>query len=168
MPAPKGNKFAIGNSGREKKWNTPEELEEDIEKYYEKCDSNTKIVLSKEGELITVPKPIPYTIEGLCEVLECDRDTLLNYQKQKGYEEFFGTIKKAKNKIARNKTERGLMGESNAAVTIFDLKNNHGYKDKQEIDQTIEDKTDLSKLSTEELIKRAEAINKISEKTQNE
>ena len=56
--------------------------------------------------------------------------TLLNYEKQKGYEDYFYTIKKAKRKIARNKTERGLTGESNPAVTIFDLKNNHGYKTK--------------------------------------
>ena len=35
-------------------------------------------------------------------------------------------------KIQRNKIERGLDGESNPAVSIFDLKNNHGWKDKLE------------------------------------
>ena len=65
-----------------------------------------------------------------------DRDTLLNYEKKTGYEEYFGTIKKAKLKIQKNKVERGLDGDSNPAVSIFDLKNNHGYKDKTEVEQT--------------------------------
>lgn len=126
--------FKIGNSGTSKKWETPEELQSDIDNYFELCNNNTKTVVTKEGEIIEVPHPIPYTIEGLCDVLECDRATLLNYEKTKGYEPYFNTIKKAKNKIQRNKVERGLIGESNPAVTIFDLKNNHGYKDKTETD----------------------------------
>ena len=61
----------------------------------------------------------------------------MNYEKEDGYEEFFTTIKKAKNKIQRNKLERGLDGDSNPAVTIFDLKNNHKYKDQSIIDQNV-------------------------------
>lgn len=138
MPAPKGNKFAIGNSGRSKNWETREELQKDIDKYFEECNSRkVKVYDKKQQEVVEIERPIPYTIEGLCDVLECDRMTLLNYEKQKGYEEFFDTIKKAKNKIQRNKVERGLDGESNPAVTIFDLKNNHDYKDKTEVDQTV-------------------------------
>ena len=85
---------------------------------------------------VDIGRQIPYTIEGLCEVLECERHTLLNYEKKKGYEEFFTTIKKAKLKVQRNKLERGLDSESNPAVTIFDLKNNHGYKDKTETEHS--------------------------------
>jgi len=132
--APKGNKFSIGNSGKPKKWETPEALQEDIDTYFDECDSNTRTTIGKDGTQVRVGAPIPYTIEGLCEVLDCDRKTLLNYEKQEGYEEYFHTIKKAKNKIARNKVERGLMGESNPTVTIFDLKNNHDYKDKSEME----------------------------------
>lgn len=141
MPAPKGNKFAIGNSGREKQWNTPEDLQKDIDKYFSECDNNTtKVYDKKQQTIVELTMPIPYTIEGLCDVLDCDRMTLLNYEKRKGYEEFFYTIKKAKNKIQRNKIERGLTGESNPAVTIFDLKNNHNYNDKTETDVTLHDK----------------------------
>lgn len=149
MPAPKNNTFAIGNSGKPKKWETPEELQQDIDDYYDKCDNNKVQIVHKEtGALIDVPKPIPYTVEGLCEVLGCCRETLLNYEKQEGYEEFFSTIKRAKNKIARNKIERGLMGDSAASVTIFDLKNNHGYRDRTESDINLTD------TSIEELRKR--------------
>ena len=134
MAAPKGNKFAIGNSGKPKTWATPEKLQQDIEKYFEECDSRIiEVYDKKEQKVIPIKKPTPYTVEGLCEVLDCDRVTLLNYQKQKGYEEYFSTIKKAKLKIQRNKLERGLDGDSNPAITIFDLKNNHGYVEKQEI-----------------------------------
>lgn len=138
MAAPKGNNFAIGNSGQSKRWETPEELQEDIDKYFDECDSKTVEVYDKSSqEVVKVKKQTPYTIEGLCDVLDCERMTLLNYEKKEGYEEFFYTIKKAKLKIQRNKIERGLDGDSNPAVTIFDLKNNHGYRDKSEVDQSL-------------------------------
>ena len=133
MAAPKGNKFAIGNSGKPKTWQTVEELQADIDEYFKECDSVTRLVYDKpKQQTVEIPSPLPYTVEGLAECLDCDMDTLLNYEKRKGYEEFFGTIKKAKLKIQRNKLERGLIGLSNPAVTIFDLKNNHGYSDKSE------------------------------------
>lgn len=133
MAAPEGNKFAIGNSGKPKTWQTVEELQSDIDAYFQECDSVVrKVYDKKKQETEEIKFPTPYTIEGLAEYLGCDRDTILNYQKRKGYDEFFGAIKKAKNKIQRNKVERGLSGLSNPAVTIFDLKNNHGYKDKTE------------------------------------
>ena len=140
MPAPKGNKFAIGNPGNTKNFETPEELEEKIQEYFDVCDSNTtEVYVKSKAEIQTIANPIPYTIEGLCEVLGCTRQTLLNYENREGYEEYFDTIKKAKMKIQRNKLERGLMGTSNPAVTIFDLKNNHGYKDQVEIDLGVKE-----------------------------
>lgn len=127
MPAPKGNKFALGNSGRSKKWATVEALQKDIDAYFQECDNN-KLGKNKDGENITEP----YTIEGLALALGCDMVTLLNYQKRQGYEEFFSTIKNAKLKIQRQKVVNGLTGKSNPAITIFDLKNNHGYVDRTE------------------------------------
>ena len=139
MSAPKGNKFAIGNSGQSKRWETKEDLQKDIDKYFEECNNRTVEVYDKNKQsIVSIKKPIPYTIEGLCDILGCERMTLLNYEKQKGYEEYFYTIKKAKNKIQRNKVERGLDGDSNPAVTIFDLKNNHDYKDKTESQITLD------------------------------
>ena len=137
MGAPKGNTFAIGNPGTSKKWEKPEDLQKAIDEYFEICNNRTKQVYDKPSQsVIDVAMPIPYTIEGLCDVLECSRDTLLNYEKKEGYEEYFDTIKKAKLKVQRNKLERGLEGSSNPALTIFDLKNNHGYKDKVETETT--------------------------------
>lgn len=142
MAAPKGNKFALGNNGRRKTWETPQELQKDIDAYFDWCDKNPMKQYHNSQIDQETKKPLvyeierPYTIEGLCVFLECDRLTILNYEKQEGYEEFFNTIKNAKLKIQQNKVERGLTGNAPASVTIFDLKNNHGYKDKQEVEQS--------------------------------
>lgn len=109
--------------GRPKKFSSIEELEKAIEAYFEKCDNGMRSGL---------PFPIPYTLEGLAAALEIDRRSLQNYSKEDGYEEFFPTIKKAKQRILANLTERGLVGDSNPAITIFNLKNNYGYVDKVE------------------------------------
>jgi hypothetical protein len=134
VPRNAKGQFQIGNDESTKKWKTPLELQKAIDQYFQDCDDRKKKIATKEGAVIEIDHPRPYTIEGLCEVLDCDRNTLLNYEKQQGYEPYFRTIKNAKNKIALNKVERGLSGDSNSAVTIFDLKNNHGYKDKTEVD----------------------------------
>jgi len=169
MPAPKGNKFALGNSGLSKKWETPEALQADIDKYFEECDNRViQVYDKKQQSIVDLIQPMPYTIEGLCDVLDCDRATVLNYQKKPGYEEFFNTIKRAKNKIQRNKIERGLLGEFNPAVTIFDLKNNHDYKEKQEIDHSSKDGSmspNLANLSNEELEKRLKYVSEIEKQT---
>ena len=134
MPAPKGNKFAIGNTGREKIFKTPDELQKAINVYFDECDERVVKVYDKnKQEIQDIEKPIPYTIEGLCEVLDCERMTLLNYEKQKGYEVFFDTIKKAKAKIQRNKIERGLEGDAPTGFAIFDLVNNSSYENIQKV-----------------------------------
>lgn len=130
MPAPKKNKFAIGNSGKPKMFGSVNELQQEIDKYFERCDG----IVTDEMSLKDILRDqVPYTIEGLSNAIGCDRDTLNNYEKKEGYEEYFGTIKKAKSKIQQNKIERGLLGMSHATVSIFDLKNNHGYVDKTEV-----------------------------------
>jgi len=165
MPAPKGNQFALGNKGRSKKWKTVEELQTDIDAYFGWCEEtpikqyHTSQIdpTTKKPLIYNVPRP--YTIEGLCTFLECDRDTLLNYEKEVGYEEYFGAIKKAKNKIQQNKVEMALSGNAVASVSIFDLKNNHGYKDKQEHD--VNAKVDSYNVTPEE---RAARIAELSKK----
>lgn len=153
MAAPEGNKFAIGNSGREKIFSSVGELQSAIDKYFNECDNKTrKVYVKSMQEIQEVPYPTPYTIEGLCEVLDCERQTLLNYQKKEGYEVYFDTIKKAKLKIQRNKLERGLSGESNPAVTIFDIKNNHDYQDKTESKVVIENELPLTEKEKKKIL----------------
>ena len=70
----------------------------------------------------------PLTIERLACFLESDRQTILNYEDK---DEFFGTIKAAKQIIYASKTEMLNTREGNTAGIIFDLCNNgDGYTNK--------------------------------------
>lgn len=115
---------------RYKKFESVEQLENAINKYFHECDTRQKEFITKDGETYTKTAPKPYTIEGLAVALEIDRRTLLNYETIPEYAEFFPTIKKAKAKILANLTERALDGDNNPAITIFNLKNNYGFRDK--------------------------------------
>jgi len=139
MPAPKGNQYGLNNDGgRPRIFETVEAMQEAIDKYFEECKASLKEIYDKKKqELVTVNEPTPWTVEGLALALGfCDLNTLLNYEKKEGYEEFFSAVKKAKLKIQQNKVINGLNGNYNPAVAIFDLKNNHGYRDKTETDLT--------------------------------
>lgn len=98
--------------GRPKKYNSVEEMQQKIDKYFKDCE--------KKNE--------PYTITGLCVALDICRDTLSEYIKNK---EFSDTIKKAKLKV-ENYLEKRLITDNSTTGIIFNLKNNFGWKDKQE------------------------------------
>lgn len=98
--------------GRPPKYTSKEEIEFKINKYFFECDTNDE----------------PYTITGLAIALDMSRQDLINYSKK---EEFFDTIKKAKMKC-ENYLEKKLITEGPATGIIFNLKNNYGWKDKQE------------------------------------
>ena len=121
---------AKAKMGRPLKFESPEEMQIAIDKYIERCELNTREVYSaKLQEITTLDAPIPLTIEGLCAVLEIDRQTLLNYQAK---DDFFGIIKKTKELILQNQIEMAMTGECDKVMTIFLLKNNQGYADKME------------------------------------
>ena len=103
--------------GRPSKYASAEEMQKDIDKYFEYCDKNGK----------------PYTVSGLANALDTNRQTLLNYEEK---EEFFDTIKKAKSKIEQFAEELLFVGNNTAGV-IFNLKNNYGWKDKQEVEASV-------------------------------
>ena len=85
-------------------------------------------------------KNIPYTITGLAVWLDCDRQTLLNYQEK---EQFFGTIKKAKTRIEADIERCALLGLYNPTFSIFNMKSNFGWHDKQEVDTTSSNRVEI-------------------------
>jgi hypothetical protein len=99
--------------GRPLKWATVEELQLQVNKYFE-----------------DTPEP-RWTITGLALALNTDRQTLINYSER---EEYFHTINKAK-LMVENAYEIDLR-EKGHAGNIFALKN-FGWKDKTEVDATI-------------------------------
>lgn len=124
--------------GRPKKYSEVEQLQKKINEYFKMCDEKEK----------------PYTITGLCLYLDIDRVTLLRYEEK---DEFCSTIKRAKNKVENYVEENSLMGKLNPTVSIFNLKNNFGWKDKTEIEtnQNIKVDNPYKNLTEEELKKLA-------------
>jgi len=110
----------IGNQNA-KKYKDEKELSILIDKYFKDCDDNDK----------------PYTMSGLAYALDIDRTTLINY----GEDKLFSTlIKKAKNRVQAQLEENALTGKGNSTFTIFNLKNNYGWKDS--IDAKVETNVD--------------------------
>ena len=103
--------------GRPMKFKSPKEIEDKANEYFSKCDVEER----------------PYTITGLAIALDTDRQTLINYENR---DEFFDTIKKAKQKV-ENYAEERLFNGGNTAGVIFNLKNNYGWVDKQEVEANV-------------------------------
>lgn len=117
----------MGEVGRPRAFKSVEEVEKKINAYFNYCEEKEK----------------PYTMSGLAYYLEIDRKTLLNYSKN---EEYFHTIKKARDRVQMQLEENALSNKANPTFTIFNLKNNFDWKDKMEVE-----KTDMTKV--DELLK---------------
>jgi hypothetical protein len=121
MAAPKGNKFALGNNGgRPRKFNSAEEMQEAIDKYYQDCKDSEK----------------PKTFSGLALALDMTTECLRLYGET---EEYFAIVKKAR-QLVEEEVESRLFG-NNATGSIFWLKNNAKYQDRRELSHsfTLED-----------------------------
>lgn len=165
------NKRKKNPGGRPPKFKSVEELQAKIDAYFESCfeewweevrdsDGNTKWVpkLDRHGNIVKYQKE-PFTITGLALFLDTTRETLMDYEKKPNFSD---TIKQAKARI-ENYAEKQLFDKTARNMTgiIFNLKNNYGWTDKQEVDTNIgnkdgkpfetHSKTDLSGLSVEEL-----------------
>jgi len=140
------------NAGKPMKWNSPEELQEKIDEFFKECDEKKK----------------PYTITGLCLMLDTTRQTLMNYQDCFEIEwlkredddtrrKYVDAIKRAKAKC-ENYAEIQLLDpncKKSPIGSIFALKN-YGWQDKREIIQTNSQKEELSMEEIEAQLKELE------------
>lgn len=121
--------MSSNKGGRPLKFKTPEELEAKIQEYYEWAKDNKKHI----------------TITGLAWFLGTNRQTLLNYENSLENDglssvednvkvKYVDTIKRAKARIEME-CEEGLYHKESVVGTIFALKNNYNYVDKQEVVQ---------------------------------
>lgn len=118
--------------GRPPLYTSNEDLEPIIEEYFTLCDNRIQYVYSKKrDDVVEIINPEPYTMAGLAYNLGMDRDTLLRYSKQ---EKFYGTIKKARDRVHMD-VERRLMDGAGVGA-IFSLKNNFDWKDRSEQENT--------------------------------
>lgn len=149
--------------GRPLKFKSVKELQQKIDAYFADCDphpeqriyfqfheleeeyenSKGELKIRKVTDRTRPPEEIeewriseqkPYSVTGLANFLETNRETLINYENR---DEFFDTIKAAKSKI-EHYWELQLLG-SHATGPIFNLKNNYGWKDKTEQDLNVKE-----------------------------
>ena len=117
--------------GRPAKYENPEDMQKIIVKYFNECAAEDK-------------KP---TVTGLGYVLGMNRQDLINYERcfecdrLKQYPDsvrqgFVDTIKDAKRFIESCLEDKLVNGTTTPIGLIFALKNNYGWVDKQEIEQT--------------------------------
>jgi len=118
--------------GRPRKYQSVEAMQTAIEAYFAKCDERTAVVVAKD-HLITISKPEPYTIQGLTVALGLTREGMCDYEARP---EFADTVKAAKQRCEADKVRHMLDGDGYGPGYIFDLKNNHGWKDQQQIEHS--------------------------------
>lgn len=122
----------MGEVGRPRAFKNVEEAEEKINAYFNYCEEKEK----------------PYTMSGLAYYLEISRQTLINYSNK---DEYFDTIKKARDRVQMQLEENALSNKANPTFTIFNLKNNFDWKDKVEVKNTNLPRVEelLSKIESE-------------------
>lgn len=102
---------------RPRKYTNVEDMQNAIDEYFNECKETGR----------------PYTVSGLANALDMTRQSLLNYEEN---DEFFDTIKRAKSRIEQY-AEEFLFKGCNTAGVIFNLKNNYGWVDKQEVSADV-------------------------------
>lgn len=126
--------------GRPRKFNSPEELQEKINEFYDYCEA----------------RELPLSFERLSTFIGIDRKTIYNYEKK---DEYFHSIKEVRERIMADLMEKGLNGSINSTFGIFCLKN-YGYSDRQDIvasNTNVNKNIDVSNLTDEQLNKILES-----------
>jgi hypothetical protein len=124
----KEGKHAIG---RPRKFKSVEDMERAIQAYFDECDARKVPFVTKNGDVVMVPKPKPYSMGGLAETLGIVRRTLVDYKERcdEFGVSFLPTITRARARVERNLEERLYDGDGSDKGNIFGLKNNYGWKD---------------------------------------
>jgi len=150
--------------GRPKKFQSVEELEDAIERYFKSCFVQATVERKRwvEGDqgieegrpghfeydrvpaVTTAGDPVfelikQPTVTGLAVALDTTRDLLLDYENKPENADFSDTIKRAK-AIIHEYAEQYLFEGKNQTSGIFNLKNNFGWNDRTELDMTTKGK----------------------------
>ena len=153
---PKGDEQKQG-VGRPLKFESAEDLQRQIDAYFDACNPHVEEVTEwveardKSGKLLydenglhylkevthkVRTAQIPYTITGLALALKTSRKVLVEYEDK---DEYSNTIKEAKLRIERFNEEK-LHGGAAPVGIIFNLKNNYGWQDKTQQENSGEQK----------------------------
>jgi hypothetical protein len=128
----------------EKLYKSGEELQKKVDEYFERLKGNTKEVMSASGAIKEIADPLIPTLEDFASFLGFRTlKSLTHYGSAEGYEEFHEIIEVARGKILGMKTIGLVNGKGSTSGLIFDLVNNHGYKNKQEIESDNKNDTTI-------------------------
>lgn len=134
--------------GRPRKYKNKKALSEAIERYFRSISRQIqaqeaqtgKVIYNDDGETIMLTQYIsPPSITGLCLYLGIDRSTWQNYCDGQLHPEFSAVTTLARSRIEAWLEEQLLTREKSVQGIIFNLQNNYGWKQKQEIG--LDDKT---------------------------
>lgn len=136
--APGNPGFAKKSPGRPRKptnW-TAKTLAAAADRYYRKCDSRTKQVITRDG-VETVPNPAPYSIEGFCSFIGVLRKDFYAWRKRD--DDLAYQAELIHQMITANRMEGALDGTQNSSFAQFLLKNNNpeDYRDKIEVENSV-------------------------------
>lgn len=130
--------------GRPLKFKTVEELDQAIQSYFDMCDPHLEERLvesgmNDKGETIFMRRKVmteqqPYTVSGLARAIGLTREGILGYKERDGFSDSI----QAAYERCHEWAEKQLYGRA-ATGAAFSLKNNWGWRDRQEIDHTSKD-----------------------------
>lgn len=131
MPAPKGNQYAVGNSGNPdiRVWKKPEDMWKDYVSYK---------TLKKNNVIDDKIKPLPVTIEGLCSQHNISRMTFYRYKDytdEKGDYVYCDTIARIEQDMEQYINEMTAIGAFDGRWFNLYAKNKFGYREQTEIHQ---------------------------------
>lgn len=134
-------------TGRPKKYGSKKALSEAIERYFRSIsrtvpakDGLGRAIRNDDGEEIKLTEyVVPPSISSLCLYLGIDRSTWQNYCDPQQHPEFSGITETTRARIEAYLEEQLLTREKGLQGIIFNLQNNYGWRQKQEVE--LGDKT---------------------------
>ena len=128
-------------TGRPKKY-TKKTLEAAIERYFRSIsrtvpatEASGKEIYNDDGEAILLTQYVrPPSISSLCLYLGIDRSTWGNYCDAELHPEFRAVTSQTKARIEAYLEEQLLTREKSVQGIIFNLQNNYGWRQKQEVE----------------------------------
>lgn len=129
--------------GRPKKYKTKKALADAIERYFRSISRTIQaqealtgtIIYNDDGEAIMLTQYIrPPSVTGLCLHLGIDRSTWQNYCDETLHPEFTEVTGMTRSRIEAWLEEQLLIREKGVQGIIFNLQNNYGWKQKQEVE----------------------------------
>jgi hypothetical protein len=116
-----------------KKYETPEDMQQALDAYFARCDEVKRIIVTKTGQVVTIPDPEPYTMSGLCVALGMSREAWREYHNGDRGPGYVEVCDEATQRVEHNMEVRLYRPSTFTVGLIFGLKNIFRWRDNHEI-----------------------------------